>query len=92
MKNFIYVLIRFLALAIPYFWWFIVFVKTDYKGQTYDIDVFILYILFLFDGLIFIEIFWQIFKKNKFKYLFNISLLIFFILLYFILPHRENFS
>lgn len=50
-------LARFLALAIPYFWWFVVFVKTDYKGQTYDIDLFILYIFLFFSGLIFIEVF-----------------------------------
>ena len=88
----IHTITRFLSLAIPYSIWFAMYAEAGYKRQTYDLDKLPLYLFFFFSGLIFIEIFWHFHKKNKQKYLSNISILIFFTLLYFILPHRTNFS
>ena len=85
-------IIRFLFLVIPYSIWFAMYAEAGYKRQTYDLDKLPLYLFFFFSGLIFIEIFRHIYDKNKPKYLSNILLLIFFILLYFILPHRTNFN
>ena len=85
-------IIRFLLLAIPYFSWFAVFAENNYHGQTYNIDVFILLPFFFFAGLIFIEAIWYIIKNNKSKYYSNILILTLFTLLYFILPHRDNFN
>jgi len=88
-KNvFKYTLVRFLFLAIPYFSWLAVYVETNYNGLTYNLDAFILYPYFLAYGIILLEAFWHIYKKDKQKYIINFSLIIFFILLYFILPHK----
>jgi len=84
----IYTVIRFLLLSIPYFSWFAVYVNTDYRGLTYNLDAFILYPFFFVYGIIFLESIWHIYKKDKQKYIINLSLLIFFASLYFILPHK----
>ena len=85
-------IIRFLILAIPYFSWFAVYAENNYQGQTYNIDTLILFPFFFFAGLILIETFYLIYKNNKPKYLSNILILTLFLLLYFILPHRDNFN
>lgn len=93
MKKIItYILIRFTILAIPYFAWFALFAEAGYRRQTYDLDLLPLYAFFFLGGLIGIETLFRINRKQKVKYLSNIFLLIFFILLYFVLPHRENFN
>lgn len=81
-----------MLLAIPYFSWFAVFAETNYKGQTYNLDALILYPFFLFYGLIFLEAIWFLYKKNKQKYIINFTLLIFFTLLYFVLPHHTDIN
>lgn len=88
----IYILVRFIILAIPYFAWFALFAEAGYKRQTYDLDLIPLYVFFFLGGLIAIETFFRINRKERAKYLFNILLLTFFIFLYFVLPHRENFN
>ncbi|HCM34647.1 MULTISPECIES: hypothetical protein [Chryseobacterium] len=87
-----YILVRFIILAIPYFAWFALFAEAGYHRQTYDLDLLPLYVFFFFGGLIGTETLFRINRKEKAKYLSNILLLIFFILLYFVLPHRENFN
>lgn len=91
-EIFKYSVVRFLLLAIPYFSWLAVYAENNYHGQTYNIDTLLLFPFFFFAGLISIETLWQIIKNNKPKYYSNISTLILFALLYFILPHRDNFN
>ena len=91
-QIFKYSAIRFLLLAIPYFSWFAVFAENNYHGQTYNIDTLILFPFFFFAGLISLETFWHIFKNDKPKYFSNIMILTLFTVLYFILPHRDNFN
>ena len=85
-------IIRFFTLAIPYFIWFAVYAENGYNRDPYNFDLLILFPFFFFGGLIFIETIWHIFKKNKLKFTINICLILFFIFLYFILPHRDNFK
>ncbi|MGU3376104.1 hypothetical protein [Chryseobacterium sp. M5A1_1a] len=93
MKTIIkYILIRFIVLAIPYFAWFALYAEAGYKRQTYNLDMLPLDVFFFFGGLISIETLYRIYRKQKTKYLSNILLILFFILLYFILPHRDNFN
>ncbi|MEG0927161.1 MULTISPECIES: hypothetical protein [Chryseobacterium] len=88
----IYILVRFIMLAIPYFAWFALFAEAGYKRQTYDLDLIPLYVFFFLGGLIGIETLFRINRKEKAKYLSNILLLTFFIFLYFVLPHRDHFN
>lgn len=87
-----HIIFRFLILAIPYFSWFAVYAENNYHGQTYNLDTVILYPFFFLAGLILIETLSFIYKNNKPKYLSNILILILFLVLYFILPHRDNFN
>ncbi|WP_139329343.1 hypothetical protein [Chryseobacterium ureilyticum] len=91
-KNYKHLLIRFISLAIPYFLWFAMFAEAGYKRQTYDLDMFPLDLFFLLAGLIGLETFYLIYRKQKKQYVMNILLLIFFTVLYFVLPHRDNFN
>jgi hypothetical protein len=83
---------RFLILAIPYFSWFAIFASNNYQGAIYNLDTLILDPFFFLAGLILIETLYFIYKNNKPKYLSNILILTLFLLLYFILPHRDNFN
>ncbi|OCA69053.1 hypothetical protein BBI01_17735 [Chryseobacterium artocarpi] len=68
------------------------FAEAGYKRQTYNIDMIPLDLFFLLAGLIGLETFYLIYRKQKKQYVMNILLLIFFTVLYFVLPHRDNFN
>lgn len=91
-KTYKHFLIRFFSLAIPYFVWFAMFAEAGYKRQNYNIDMIPLDLFFLLGGLIGIETLYLIYRKQKKQYVMNILLLIFFMVLYFMLPHRDNFN
>lgn len=91
-KTYKHFFIRFFSLAIPYFVWFAMFAEAGYKRQTYNIDMIPLDLFFLLGGLIGIETLYLIYRKQKKQYVMNILLLIFFMVLYFMLPHRDNFN
>jgi|GEM_PF-1955007 len=87
-----HVLVRFFMLAISYFIWFAMYAENNYHRQTYNLDIIPLNLFFLFFGLFLLETLRLVLKSNKEKYMANICLMVFFVLLYFILPHRTNFN
>ncbi|GEN69727.1 hypothetical protein DRF57_11905 [Chryseobacterium rhizosphaerae] len=87
-----HILFRLIILLIPYLGFYFMFAESGFNGQTYDLDELPLYLFFALFGYVFVEIFYWKYKKYKNKLIANICLIVFFTLLYFILPHRRYFN
>lgn len=92
MRRYIFhTVIRFILLAIPYCVFFYMFAESGYKGEEYGLDTLPLYV---FAGLLiyfFVETFFWFRIDFRWKAIINYCLIAFFIMVYFILPHREIF-
>jgi dolichol kinase len=87
-----HILFRFIILLIPYLVFYFMFAESNFKGQTYELDKLPLYLFFALFVYLFAETFLWKYMKNRSKLIANIGLMVFFILLYFILPHRNFFN
>lgn len=68
------------------------FAENNFHRQTYDLDLLPLYLFFILLGYLFLETLFWLFKINNTKIIINVCLILFFVSLYFILPHRESFN
>lgn len=68
------------------------FAENNFHRQTYDLDLLPLYLFFILLGYVFLEALFWLYRNNRTKLIINVCLIIFFVLLYFILPHRESFN
>ncbi|MCS4301474.1 hypothetical protein DRF65_05260 [Chryseobacterium pennae] len=87
-----HILFRLVILLIPYLGFYFMFAESNFKGQTYELDKLPLYLFFIIFVYVFAETFLWKCMKNKNKLKENVDLIVFFILLYFILPHRDFFT